>query len=163
MLCCRALQQQEQRGLTGYDPEYWVENGIQDCKSLVKYRSTHDPEIVIVNSLMVRLALAVMRRDYGYMHGQPYLQTLHERIPEMRTGQRRLKISDDGDANTGSQLLGLGAEPTVAQEPEVVNSIKQAVAESPEMWQANFPLHTVNDCTLTIYNRAHLKYLLQVG
>jgi len=149
------LKQQLARGLPGYELDFWTENGIQDFKSLVKYRGTHDPEIIGVNSLMVRHALAKMKRDFGYHDGKPYLQTVHERVPKMRAGDRVLRISDDGDASTGSQLLGLGTEASVLESSDIVSSINQAVAESEDMWK--FPLHAVEACNFTIYRRAHLR------
>lgn len=34
MINCRAIGQQQARGLTGHGSEFWVENCIQDCKGL---------------------------------------------------------------------------------------------------------------------------------
>ena len=73
-LLCRALDQQRLSGLPALLLEFWVENLMQKCKSTVKYRSTHDPEVLLVNTLNQQHGLAVARRDFGY-------NWFHELIP----------------------------------------------------------------------------------
>ena len=76
----------------------------------------------------------------------------------MRAGDSVLHIIDHGDATTGSQLLGLGSVVAVqAQQEQMISSIQQFVSESPDVWRQNFPNHDVEDCTLTIFSRAHLR------
>lgn len=69
--CCRALDQHRARGLTGEELEFWVEKCVKLGKCTTKFRCTKDPEKLLVNSLLVKLALAVVKRDHGYRDGMP--------------------------------------------------------------------------------------------
>ena len=153
---CRAVQQQFDRGLTGYESEFLVEVGSQDCKSAFKYRCSHSPDIVLVTSLLVRAALARVKGHFGYRDGQPYIRTLDVRVPQVQAGEKRLHVGDRGPTCTGSQLLGSGKAVDVAtpRRSEVVKVLQQAIVESPQLWHSKFPLHTVDECSLTV---PHLK------
>ena len=97
--------------------------------------------------------------QYINMHVKQRACVRRDAYVEMRAGERRLRIGDGGDTRTGSQLLGSGKAVDVAapMRSEVVQGLQQAIDESPELWQSNFPLHTVEECSLTVYHRAHLK------
>ena len=61
----------------------------------------------LVNSLLVRVVFTRVKRDFGCQDGQPYVQTMDERVPETRAGERRLRTGDRSYTCTGSQLLFL--------------------------------------------------------
>ena len=58
LLLCRLAPQEEARGKVAYSTEYWVENLIQWAKSIVRYRTTKYPELVLVNDMLIDDALA---------------------------------------------------------------------------------------------------------
>ncbi len=157
LFCCRALDQQRARGLTAEESEFWVENCIQLCKSTIKHRCSREPERLLVNSLLVRHALAVVRRDHGYRDGQPYVGTFDERIPEYRNAPLAVSVTDDGDDVTHTQLLGLGQDPAPEDWPVLLPSVQQAVQDYPKLWREHFSSLALEQCCITKFKRAQVR------
>ncbi|DBA77854.1 TPA: hypothetical protein ACH3X1_009208 [Trebouxia sp. C0004] len=152
-----ALDQQRARGLTAEELEFWVENCIQLCKSTIKHRCSREPERLLVNSLLVRHALAVVKRDHGYRDGQPYVGTFDERIPEYKNAPLAVSVTDDGDDVTHTQLLGLGQDPAPEDWPVLLPSVQQAVQDYPELWQEHFSSLALEQCCITKFKRAQVR------
>lgn len=95
MLVCRLWQQQRKRGHTAFYSEFWVELLVQLVKSSTKYRSTTQPELVIVNHLLLERTLAVLKREHGLRYFEEYISS----------GEMRGVNLDDGIL---CQLLGSG-------------------------------------------------------
>ncbi|DBB01368.1 TPA: hypothetical protein ACH3X1_013672 [Trebouxia sp. C0004] len=151
------LDQQRARGLTAEELEFWVENCIQLCKSTIKHRCSREPERLLVNSLLVRHALAVVKRDHGYRDGQPYVGTFDERIPEYRNAPLAVSVTDDGDDVTHTQLLGLGQDPAPEDWPVLLPNVQQAVQDYPELWQEHFSSLALEQCCITKFKRAQVR------
>jgi hypothetical protein len=76
-----------------------VEALVQMVKSVVKYRNTQKPEVVVVNWLLMLRALATARAQH------PQLQSYEEAIPSTL-----LMHGSNLDHSEGSQLLGAGRQ-----------------------------------------------------
>ena len=154
---CRALDQQRARGLTAEELEFWVENSVQFCKSTTKRRCSKDPEKLLVNSLLVRHALAVVKREHGYRNGQLYVGSFDERVPEYRQAALSVLVADDGDDVTQTQLLGLGQYSAPEQWPTLLNSLQQAAQDYPELWQDHFAYLVPEQCCISKFKRAQVR------
>ena len=119
---------------------------VQKCKCTTKYHSTHDPEVLLVNTLMQKHALAVAMRDFSYKSfDQPYyrnadLQVLH---------------ADDGD-NNGTQMIGKGTIPTLPEQTHVLKLLKKAQSDYPGHWQGWPQQLELRHMHLVTYQRAQL-------
>lgn len=143
--------------MTAEELEFWVENCVQLCKSTIIHRCSREPEKLLVNSLLVRHALAVVKRDHGYRDGQPYVGSFDERIPEYRNAPLAVSIADDGDDVTHTQLLGLGQDPALDVWPVLLPSVQQAIQDYPEMWQDHFGKLAPEQCCVTKFKRAQVR------
>ncbi len=157
LFCCRALDQQRARGLTAEESEFWVETCIQLCKSTIKHRCSREPKRWLVNSLLVRHALAVVKRDHGYRDGQPYVGTFDERIPEYRNARLAVSVTDDGGDVTHTQLFGLGQDPAPEDWPVLLPSVQQAVQDYPKLRREHFSSLALEQCCITKFKRAQVR------
>ncbi|DBB05418.1 TPA: hypothetical protein ACH3X1_012384 [Trebouxia sp. C0004] len=108
-LVCRLKKQEEAKGCVARCGELWVEMGIQDVKSNVKYRTTSCPEKLYVHDLMRDEALLEMQHD-DCIHAcvRTAVKTFDELVPEYRANIRAGPLYDLGDIGTGTQLIGKG-------------------------------------------------------
>lgn len=155
--CYRALDQKRARGLTAEELEFWVENCVQLCKSTIKHRYSKDPEKLLVNSLLCRHALAVVKRYHGYRDGQLYVGTFDERVPEYRNAALDVSVADDGDDVTHTQSLGLGQNPAIEEWPGLLGSLQKAVQDYPRLWQDRFGSLVLEQCCITMFKRAQIR------
>ncbi|GMH34979.1 hypothetical protein BSKO_02840 [Bryopsis sp. KO-2023] len=61
ILNCRAKEQHCRSGHPSFSLEYWVERMVQLVKKSVKYRTTAHPELIFVNTHLVRCAMTRAR------------------------------------------------------------------------------------------------------
>jgi hypothetical protein len=99
-LNCRLLRQQLQRGHTVFYGEWWVETMVQVTKSIVKYRNTQCPELVVVNWLLLRRALANLRFEHP-----EHAKDLEEWFPDIGATKMCGANLDESDSH---QMLGSG-------------------------------------------------------
>ncbi len=111
----------------------------------------------MVNSLLVRHASAVVKRDHGYRDGQPYVGTFDERIPEDRDASLAVSVTDDGDDVTHTQLSGLGQDPAPEDWPVLLPSVQQAVQDYPKLWREHFSSLALEQCCITKFKRAQVR------
>ena len=122
MLVCRLWQQQRKRGHTAFYSEFWVELLVQLVKSSTKYRSTTQPELVIVNHLLLERTLAVLKREHGLRYFEEYISG----------GEMRGFNLDDG---TLCQLLGSGKVLQPAQHADAEEVIVRYLKDfKPDGW-----------------------------
>ncbi|DBA84634.1 TPA: hypothetical protein ACH3X1_005997 [Trebouxia sp. C0004] len=109
ILVCRLKKQEEAKGCVARCGELWVERGIQDVKSNVKYRTTSCPEKLYVHDLMRDEALLEMQHD-DCIHAcvRTAVKTFDELVPEYRANIRAGPLYDLGDTGNGTQLIGKG-------------------------------------------------------
>ena len=55
---------------------------MQKLKSLIKHRITHKRAVLVVNSVLQEIALAVAKRDHIFRNQRPYVQWFDEAVPE---------------------------------------------------------------------------------
>ena len=127
MCPCGALDQQQARGLPALESEFWVENMVQKRKSTTKHHSTHAPEVLLVNTLMQKHALAVILRDFSY-------KSFHLLLPYYHNADLQVLHADAGDSN-GTQLIGKGTLLTVPEQMQVLKLLKQAQSDYSGHWQ----------------------------
>ena len=116
----------------------------------MKYRSTQYPEKIFVLSMLTDDALAAMRAA-RQISGQSLLRGFDEYVPEYRANPLSGPGIDDGDAATGSLLLGKG-KPVAAQAwAATVSRVEAFVArEAPDGWAS--PLQSAG---LAMYQHSH--------
>ena len=148
---CRAYRQEQQRGLTCYELEFWVERAIvQICKRETKFRTTKNPELVLVHSIL--LALALMRN-------------LHQYPDELEKEEKRCKGKDlDNDAIdiscpdnmqpgiNGEFFIGPGKKPRVRDMPQLKSVVSKYLQAFPTLGWTGYGEHVI----LT-YKRLALK------
>lgn len=96
-ICCLSDQEQA-RGKVAFGSEYWIENMIQSCKSVILGRTTKFPEITLVKHLLLKQGLANLKAG-----GE--VTTLDSLGPGARP--RTGRDLDDGDVE-GCILCGSG-------------------------------------------------------
>ncbi len=99
--------------------EFWVENLVQLAKSTVNFRTAGDPEVLIVNQLLLDHALAIVRRDHAQRDAPPHVRAFDELVPAYRMAPLRGHAVDAGGATSLAQLLGNGQTPFVTKSPFV--------------------------------------------
>ena len=103
LLVCHLHRQEAERGNAAKDLELWVEGQVQRLKRGVKYMTTQWPEKLFVLSLLLDDALArakVRSLTGGPLHDFNALLLAYRAKPLTRPGY------DEGDPDSGSQLLG---------------------------------------------------------
>jgi hypothetical protein len=122
LLVCRLWQQQRKRGHTAFYSEFWVEGLVQLVKSSTKYRSTTQPELVIVGHLLLGRRLAVLKQEQGLKSFDEYFGA---------GGMQGVNM-DEGIA---CQMLGsgkaLGPSERAAAEAALARYVKDM---TPEVW-----------------------------
>jgi len=119
-------------------------------KRNVKYRSTQYPEKIFVLSMLTEDALAAMRAA-NQISGGPRLQRFDELVPKYRATPLSGPGVDEGDATTGSLLLGKG-KPVAGQNwAATVSRIEAFITrEVPDGWAT--PLQVVG---LVMFQHSH--------
>ena len=134
ILLCRLARQEAARGHAGKDIELWIERGVQRLKRNVKYRSTQHPEKIFVLSMLTDDALAAMRAAAQISRG-PQLQRFDELVPKYRATPLSGPGVDNGDAATGSLLLGKGKPVPSWDMPATVRLVEAYISrETPDGW-----------------------------
>lgn len=153
---CRALDQQAIQGVV--DHEYWVENLIQKVKSTIKHRSRSDPEVLVVNTTLQKMALAIAKRDQGFRRGAPYVQWFDEFCPEHRCADLPAGNTDTGAAN-GTQLIGKGSSPPDAD--RLVQLLQRHRNDYSQQWTA-WPQLSIDSTQIFQYDRAQIGASLEL-
>ena len=145
-LNCRLLTQQMTRGHTVFYGEWWVEVMVQVTKGIVKYRNTQTPELVVVNWLLLRSALARIR-----VRHPEHARDLEHWFPDIGAAEMRGANLDDSDSH---QMLGSGHVPRRADQVEGASSALQQFIRnfSPAGWQVNMAA----DARILIYTQAQV-------
>ena len=150
ILVCRLARQEAARGHVGKDIELWIERGVQRLKRNVKYRSTEYPEKIFVLAMLTDDALAAMRAA-NQVSGGPKLQRFDEWVPQYRATPLSGPSVDDGDASTGSLLLGKGKLVAQHERAAIVSIVEAFITrETPDGWAS--PLQ---GALLSIYHHSH--------
>ena len=123
LLNCRMLAQQSQRGQTSSYGEWWVEQLVQLMKSTLRYRNTTTPELVAVNDLLLRHALARVKVQH------PHLKDFDELVPEWGSGAMHGKNLDV--RWRGVQLLGSGRRVKEGSRSEAVSALERHLKDFP--------------------------------
>ena len=121
---------------------------VQKCKCTTNYRSTHDPEVLLVNTLMQKHALAVAMRDFSY-------KSFDQLLPYYRNADLQVLHADDGD-NNGTQMIGKGTIPTLPEQTQVLKLLKKAQSDYPGHWQGWPQQLQLRHMHLVTYQRAQL-------
>ena len=156
ILVCRLARQEAARGHVGKDIELWIERGVQRLKRNVKYRSTQYPEKIFVLSMLTDDALAAKGAPSQISEG-PQLQRFDNLVPQYRATPLSGPGVDDGDAATGSLLLGKGKPVAAHAWAATVSRIKAFITrEAPDGWAS--PLQTAG---LNMYQHTHADFRQQ--
>jgi hypothetical protein len=112
------------RGKVAYATEYWVEFPVQWAKSLVRYRTTKFPELVLVSDMLIDNALARhLAADTGCKDFDGW-------VPAYRSNAPSYTMADDGDEE-GTQMQGSGQVLQADDRAAAVESVVQHMIE----WQ----------------------------
>ena len=119
MANCRLLRQQASRGHTVYYGEWWMEQLVQSMKSTVKYRTSKNPEPVIVNAVLLLKAMAIAQTRYN-------LKTLEDHIPD----SQEMKGFNLDQNHEKLLLLGNGRRVRSEEKHAVVRAVRDHLAIS---------------------------------
>jgi hypothetical protein len=92
-------KQEELLGHTSQYLEYWVERAVQAFKSMLKYRTTAEPELVGVNRQLVKECVDLFRYRSGL-------------VVEVALTQPRDVVDPDDEGGDGHRFVGSGAPTT---------------------------------------------------
>jgi hypothetical protein len=118
LLCCQLYRQETDRGHIGMANEFWVERLVQRAKHTTRNRTSHEPERLMVNSLLEQEGLSVARRNFTNVCD----------IPERRAADQALAASEadiDKPASDGCMCIGMPHQ----AKPEVMEQARELLAE----------------------------------
>ena len=157
ILVCRLSRQELARGCIGREGELWVERGIQRSKSNSKYRTTAEPEKLLLHDTQVASALLHMRQ-HDRVAAEPGLavKTFDELVPKYRHNMRSGPMYDTGDAETATQLLGKGKRMAGEIRNTAVQQLVRFLASMPQNgWVAGDIADASADISLDVFTQAH--------
>ncbi|KAK9918436.1 hypothetical protein WJX75_004081 [Coccomyxa subellipsoidea] len=110
LLVCRAADQEKARGQSALELELWVENMVQLAKSTTKFRTTANPEILLVNQVLLTEAIKKAPTIW------PYLRDYNQLVYGSSEGAPdRGNLLDQPYAEDNTGFIGSGARPKTAE------------------------------------------------
>ena len=91
------------------------------CESTTKHRCSKETEELLVKSLLVRHALAAVKREHSTGTASYMLVVLIKHVLEYRKAALAVLTADEGDDRTQTQLLGLGHYAASEEWPTLLN------------------------------------------
>ena len=114
LFACRVAKQEKECGLICYDTAFSVETAVvQICERETKFRTTNNPEVLLVNSLLLSMALQDKLNKY---HDDLADKELRCRGTESNPSVLGIASPDtEAPEAQGDFILGDGIRPLVAQ------------------------------------------------
>ena len=122
MLVCALQDAEKALGHLSYYTEMWVERGIQEMKSGVKFRTVGRPEMLYVSEVMARNRLQLLHASEPLIY-----RDFDSWVPEYRSAEREMPNGDDGAQRDGTQLLGPGTILTTHKFPAEYTAVLDSI------------------------------------
>lgn len=153
VLVCRLPLQEAARGHPAKDLELWIERAIRYMKGDVKYRTTMYPEKIFVKSMLIDLALSRIKLAREVDAAAAKLKDFNEWVPEYNEKPLASDDIDEGDPETGSQVMGHGRAPTAAVRERMTALVSAFLYKHPrDGWTRQRDLPSAK---MDIFTRAH--------
>lgn len=180
LLACRLREQERARGHVAFATEFWVERGVQQVKSGVKFRTTRCPEQIIVSGFLASARLAEMRAERGrgggtadggatgpagveaghaLAAGGSQYKSFDEWVPDYRAAHVTLTgdVCADVEDGEGSQLLGRGYVAGPTERTVVFEAFMKAFSKEDFATRSGVVEGDLQNASVIIFKRALVR------
>ena len=152
-MACMVARQEKEIGLICYDTEFWVDTAVvQICKRETKFRTTRNPEVLLVNSLLLSIAL---QDNLSRYHDELAGEEERCRGPESNPNVLRIAFPDTEPPEAlGDFLVGDG---TKLLKRDILKYRAMFAAYLAECQESAWSAVDFTSCTLLLYKRLALR------